>query len=162
MLVAAKGKILFWEHAPEPFDLDALIAEMEEELMANPPANQYWGGLSMAFIKCHKCGKEVSDKAPSCYHCGTQLSDAENTITIGYPLARRQVIALNKCHIFHNGEEITVVKQGKTVTIECLAPMEIEGKVAIFFGRPTVLAKPGDKFNVVPLGLWRLQFMRVL
>ena len=116
----------------------------------------------MAFIKCHKCGKEVLDKAPTCFHCGAKLSVVENAIIIRYPLAPRQVFAVNKCHIYHNGEEIAVVKQGRTVTIECLAPMEIEGKVALFFGRPMAVAKPGDKFDVVPLGLWRLQFIKVM
>lgn len=28
----------------------------------------------MALIKCPECGKEVSDKAPSCIHCGFPLS----------------------------------------------------------------------------------------
>ncbi len=28
----------------------------------------------MALIKCPECGKEVSNKAPSCIHCGTPLT----------------------------------------------------------------------------------------
>ena len=31
----------------------------------------------MALIKCPECGKEVSDKAPACIHCGFPLTDLE-------------------------------------------------------------------------------------
>lgn len=39
----------------------------------------------MALIKCPECGKEISDKAQKCIHCGTTLaiaikSNAENEI----------------------------------------------------------------------------------
>ena len=37
VLVVSEGKILLWEYPPEPMDLDAIIAEMEEEYAANPP-----------------------------------------------------------------------------------------------------------------------------
>ncbi len=30
----------------------------------------------MALIKCPECGKEISDKAPSCIHCGFPISEA--------------------------------------------------------------------------------------
>ena len=29
----------------------------------------------MALIKCPECGKEISDKAPACIHCGFPLSE---------------------------------------------------------------------------------------
>ena len=31
----------------------------------------------MALIKCPECGKEISDKAPACIHCGFPLSLVE-------------------------------------------------------------------------------------
>lgn len=34
----------------------------------------------MALIKCPECGKEVSDKSPSCVHCGFPLIKITNTI----------------------------------------------------------------------------------
>ena len=37
VLVVSGGKILLWEYPPEPVDMDAIIAEMEEEYAANPP-----------------------------------------------------------------------------------------------------------------------------
>lgn len=38
----------------------------------------------MALIKCPECGKEISDKAPACIHCGYPLSllNSENTKSI--------------------------------------------------------------------------------
>ena len=32
----------------------------------------------MALIKCYECGKEISDKAPSCPHCGAPKLVAGN------------------------------------------------------------------------------------
>lgn len=32
----------------------------------------------MALIKCPECGKEISDKAPVCIHCGFPLNQLEN------------------------------------------------------------------------------------
>ena len=32
----------------------------------------------MALIKCYECGKEISDKAPSCPHCGAPKLVAAN------------------------------------------------------------------------------------
>jgi len=37
VLVVAEGKILLWEYPPEPVDMDAIIAEFEEEFASNPP-----------------------------------------------------------------------------------------------------------------------------
>ena len=31
----------------------------------------------MALIKCPECGKEVSDKAPACIHCGFPLNNIQ-------------------------------------------------------------------------------------
>ena len=31
----------------------------------------------MALIKCPECGKEISDKAPACIHCGFPLDQLE-------------------------------------------------------------------------------------
>lgn len=34
----------------------------------------------MALIKCPECGKEISDKAPACIHCGFPLNQEEKNI----------------------------------------------------------------------------------
>ena len=35
----------------------------------------------MALISCPECGKEVSDRAPACIHCGYPLSSAHRMRT---------------------------------------------------------------------------------
>jgi len=37
VLIVAEGSILLWEYAPEPVDMDAIIAALEAEAEANPP-----------------------------------------------------------------------------------------------------------------------------
>lgn len=34
----------------------------------------------MALIKCNNCGKEISDKASSCIHCGKKINITNNNI----------------------------------------------------------------------------------
>lgn len=34
----------------------------------------------MALIKCPECGKDVSDKAPACIHCGYPFGQKESTL----------------------------------------------------------------------------------
>lgn len=65
----------------------------------------------MALIKCPECGKEVSDKAPACIHCGypllTQVEKTKvpfkrifsNGTRIGYPC--------KTCDYFHRLFEVT-------------------------------------------------------
>ena len=38
----------------------------------------------MALIKCGECGKDVSDKANSCPHCGCPIENKESTNTYNY------------------------------------------------------------------------------
>ena len=35
------------------------------------------GGIFMALINCHECGKEISDRAVACPHCGCPI-EADN------------------------------------------------------------------------------------
>mgnify|MGYP002082164609 CR=1 FL=1 len=35
----------------------------------------------MALIKCPECGKEISDKAPVCIHCGFVVTDGIISLT---------------------------------------------------------------------------------
>ena len=48
----------------------------------------------MALIKCPECGKDVSDKAPACIHCGYPLGQKESTlynvVYKGFPSTRIQ------------------------------------------------------------------------
>ena len=37
----------------------------------------------MALIKCSECGKEISDKATTCIHCGCPVSKNKSNVIIG-------------------------------------------------------------------------------
>ena len=39
------------------------------------------GGVDMALIKCTECGKEISDKATACPHCGCPMTEISNKRT---------------------------------------------------------------------------------
>ena len=60
----------------------------------------------MALIKCPECGKEISEKAPKCVHCGYQQSftkKAKVRITIAFTLqlvAIILLIAVNYIYVF--------------------------------------------------------------
>ncbi len=45
----------------------------------------------MALIKCPECGKEISDQAPACIHCGFPLSKLKPVKKEGEVLKRRKV-----------------------------------------------------------------------
>lgn len=44
----------------------------------------------MALIKCPECSKEVSNKAPSCPHCGTPIAAASDQTETGVVLTTVQ------------------------------------------------------------------------
>lgn len=48
----------------------------------------------MALIKCPECGKEISDKAPTCIHCGYPLNLNQNLSTC-YPSKDKEPSAAN-------------------------------------------------------------------
>jgi uncharacterized membrane protein YvbJ len=47
----------------------------------------------MALIKCSECGKEISDKAKECPHCGNPINSREN---VAIPQEVKVVSAPNK------------------------------------------------------------------
>ena len=44
----------------------------------------------MALIKCPECGKEISDKANQCIHCGYPLSQLPNNNNVDIQLSDDQ------------------------------------------------------------------------
>ena len=68
----------------------------------------------MALIKCPECGKEVSDRAPACIHCGFPLSTTSNTTTTttsayfkviltGYPMNQKLTLISGLRNLFGLG-----------------------------------------------------------
>ena len=67
----------------------------------------------MALIKCPECGKEVSDRAPACIHCGFPFSENKNktkrtatffkVILTGYPKEQKLTLIRGLRLIFNMG-----------------------------------------------------------
>ena len=92
----------------------------------------------MALIKCPECGKEVSDKAPACIHCGYPLS-------IKYTNNSNEYDLNNELHMSLNGQKIDAIKSIRVKTglglanakeleeymeaNECVPPQEIIDKM---------------------------------
>ena len=88
----------------------------------------------MALIKCPECGKEISDKAQSCIHCGCPLAEVAtsgvvrikmpNNIVegwIGLFSSRRAAVVANGKTVWEgkHGENASFTVEGPTkVTIE--------------------------------------------
>lgn len=80
----------------------------------------------MALIKCPECGKEISDKAPACIHCGYPLQN-QNANTGAEPetkLCEVTFIRLKKtaaawvpCRIFVDDSEICQIGNDETKKI---------------------------------------------
>ena len=84
----------------------------------------------MALIKCPECGKDVSDKATACIHCGYPLTDIGNRKGKLIIKAQTQPIdctvkqlTFDICTI--TGKKLCVVEPGRVVNIEINDDLEI-------------------------------------
>lgn len=50
----------------------------------------------MALIKCPECGKEISDKAKACIHCGYPLDTKVETVEV--PVKKQKTVASYMCN----------------------------------------------------------------
>lgn len=51
--------------------------------------------FNMALIKCPECGKDVSDKANACIHCGCPLTNNEQNDDVIVPLSKNNICLIN-------------------------------------------------------------------
>ncbi|WP_115718438.1 hypothetical protein [Gallaecimonas mangrovi] len=61
----------------------------------------------MAIIHCYACGKRISDKAPSCPHCGQVRSDDPEAVAQGR--ARQKALKVSK---YNNGSMLALLSAG--------------------------------------------------
>ena len=101
----------------------------------------------MALISCPDCNNEVSERAASCPKCGAPISTVKKDVKVRFPVWQGQ-IANNKCYVFCNGVEVASCRQGETATFILEKPSEISVKVGGGFGKPSIEAAPGDRFEV--------------
>lgn len=67
-----------------PFQILALITYHKLDKLERKKNKIIWRNLIMALIYCRNCGKQISDKAPSCPHCGAAVSAAQQSEPIIY------------------------------------------------------------------------------
>lgn len=88
----------------------------------------------MALIQCRECGRDVSDKAEKCIHCGCPLDSAvlnsDGTLVIyGYT---GWFLVKPKLKIYLNGKYIGDVSyKAKTKEIQIIEPSNVEIKCGI-------------------------------
>lgn len=77
----------------------------------------------MALIKCPECGKEISDKAPACIHCGYPLRELKSESTPVSPAAQiepqpvstmKQVVIASKSNSVTN--KLSVIRVVREIT----------------------------------------------
>lgn len=97
----------------------------------------------MALIKCPECGKEISDRADACIHCGCPLKNIMNEIKIqvsscGFPILSKKSYVMFSCkevlkypsNAFEDGEYVRLLDKNnylvKEVKIEKFSsPLDI-------------------------------------
>ena len=66
--------------------LSSQIASQFEIGSNTSPAASSWYNLTMALIKCSECGKEVSEKAANCPHCGNPIAGNKVELVTNQPI----------------------------------------------------------------------------
>ena len=108
----------------------------------------------MALIKCPECGKEISDKASACIHCGcpihASVADALIRFENEYGGFRY------KCTVTCNGKEYSC-KIGESINIPISKPSEVEIHIGGGNGSTSGTIMPGRKYHVTRTGLFGLK-----
>lgn len=60
----------------------------------------------MALIKCKNCGREISDKAPDCIHCGALIIKDERNVVINSPELEENIILKEELLKIKNEKQI--------------------------------------------------------
>lgn len=82
----------------------------------------------MALISCPECGKDVSDKAPTCPNCGVPILRESKVVVYGYT----QQFAINpKVRVYWTGRPVGSVKKGDSISFDIDADGEVSFKSSI-------------------------------
>ena len=107
----------------------------------------------MALIKCHECGKEISDRAQACIHCGCPLAIITKSVKIKMPLYSSTVFIRNKKYAIldSNNNILWSGEIGKIAEFEINSPIEIKIKFLWGIGPKTIklgVVEPGNTYQV--------------
>jgi len=79
----------------------------------------------MALITCPDCGKEVSDRAPSCPQCGAPLQIESKVVVYGYT---QEYLINPGVKVFWQGTLVGTVKRGDVLSFDIDTDGEVEFK----------------------------------
>ena len=89
----------------------------------------------MALIKCPECGKEVSDQAKTCIHCGAPLNVKNGAITVKCRMLNGSMMKANittsdgrtLASIRQGGVESFTITKDEQVTVSCFGFKSVTG-----------------------------------
>ena len=107
----------------------------------------------MALIKCPECGKEISDKAPACIHCGCPLSTKKECVKIKMPLYPSTAFIKNKKYAIldTNDRVLWSGEVGKIAEVDLDVSTEIKIKFLWGIGPKTFklgIVEPGKTYQI--------------
>lgn len=116
----------------------------------------------MALVRCPECGKQISDKAESCPNCGMSILSKKMEVMVRFPICEGQIFN-NKCFVYDKktGKILASGKQGETVSFKCNTAIHIYAVVKGAFGKPDIIANPGDKFDIGYRGFGKIYISKV-
>lgn len=117
----------------------------------------------MALITCPDCGKEVSDRAKSCIHCGCPLEKPDYTVKIKTPRDRGTIVKVTYTFLDgKTGKVLATAHQNEVVSLEITEPMQLVCHLGRGF-RDAILnyiPHPGARYKIVTINEFFYSEMR--
>lgn len=96
----------------------------------------------MALINCPECGKQISDKAPACIHCGFPIElELKNHINVQVPLSKEQEKEWAK--------ELVAIQQNKETELQKSIKLGDEGYATAYANAAKCLINSKDYTNAM-------------
>lgn len=102
----------------------------------------------MALIKCKECGKEISDKATACIHCGCPIEKEKKKVII----VKNGGLAL-RCSVFIDNQPVGQIGVGSQKSIEIELPIGTHyiSTITQVKNQSTIIGTYGDNVMATPL-----------
>jgi len=113
----------------------------------------------MALIKCGECGKEISDKANMCVHCGNPLNEdvaQKSNVNINEPLTTSDTSNMNTNETLANLDTTSPIEnnkknEGRGGCLGCIGMIVLVGAVLSFCGQSDENYDPTNPRHVNPV-----------
>lgn len=105
----------------------------------------------MALIKCPECGREVSDTAETCPHCGYRLKEKPGNVIFLCPASGgwNEVSYKHTCDVtdVETGRIVKSFEMGQSASYSFNKKVTLEIHVHGYFGRPRFTLYPGHSYH---------------